>query len=44
MYELSLVRTLKVLSCEHNLARTHYWKYAAHCWCACAHLGSDRPG
>ncbi len=29
LYEHSLVRTLKQLSCGHNLARTHFWKYAA---------------
>ncbi|MCH4875598.1 hypothetical protein EQV93_21500 [Pseudomonas sp. TMW22091] len=34
MYELSLVRTLKTSPCGHNLARTHYWKYAAQTRCA----------
>ena len=48
LYELSLVRTLKPSLCEHNLARTHYWKYAAqsrcalHIWAQTGWLSPDR--
>ncbi|SDU18734.1 hypothetical protein SAMN04490183_4850 [Pseudomonas corrugata] len=33
MYELCRLRTLKRLSCGHNLARTYHWNYAARSCC-----------
>ncbi|MCG6574306.1 hypothetical protein EGM97_06260 [Pseudomonas sp. AF32] len=33
MYELYLLRTLKQLSCGHNLARTYHWNRAVRSCC-----------